>query len=229
MRILVVDNNILKPFWGAADLARFATEAPGATVEVRRAPQGDLPTDLARYDRVVISGSITSANDEAPWITQLEGAIRSWLERGTRVLGVCYGHQMIARVLGGQDSVRRGAAPEFGWTRIEQVSEDPLFRGLPKSFHSYSSHYDEVCRLPSSLKLLARSEICGVQAYAMQEKPVWGIQFHPEKTLEAATLELKEKIAQGKPATLLNPRKGPELYRDEVGQTIFRNFFQEQD
>jgi GMP synthase (glutamine-hydrolysing) len=225
MRILVIDNNILKPYWGAKDLARFAAEAPGATLEVRRAPQGDLPSNLLKYDRVVISGSVTSANEDAPWIAKLEESIRRWIENGTPLLGVCYGHQMIARTLGGKQSVGRAARPEFGWSRIDVLNEDPLFEGLPQWFYSYSSHYDEVCDLHPSLKLLARSEICGVQAYAMEGKPVWGIQFHPEKNLDEATTEIRAKIKKGEPKELLNPQGGQKLFDPKVGEVIFRNFF----
>ncbi len=224
MRILVVDNNIRKPYWGAQDLARFAAAVPGATVEVRRAPQEDLPTRLTHYDRVIVSGSVTSANDDAPWIERLQGALKLWVDRGTPVLGVCYGHQMIARTLGGKSAVRRAAEPEFGWTEIQVSETDPLFSGLPRTFHSYSSHYDEVCELAPGMKRLASSEICQVQAFAVSEKPIWGIQFHPEKTLHEATVELRNKRLQGEPKKLLNANSGEKLFNAEVGAKIFSNF-----
>jgi GMP synthase-like glutamine amidotransferase len=225
MRILVVDNNILKPYWGARDLARFAAEVPGATVEVRRAPQGDLPSDPLRYDRVVISGSVTSCLDDSPWVHRLDETIGRWLEAGTPMLGVCYGHQSIVRVLGGRESLGRNPRPEFGWTRIEKLADSKLLDGLPGAFWSYSSHYEEVQKLPKPLRLVARSELCGVQAFEMEGKPVWGIQFHPEKNLEEAKAELESKLKKGEPKELLHPTESDKLYDGGVGATLFRNFF----
>ncbi len=225
MRILVIDNNIDPACWGAADLRRLCCESSaGATVEVRRAPQGDLPGDFARYDRVVISGSMTSAMADAPWIAGLHEAIRGLVDRGKPVLGVCYGHQAIARALGGVGSVRRGEKAEFGWTRIEQVGSSPLLAKLPERFYSFSAHFEEVASLPPGASSLARSEWCAIQAFGIEGKPVFGIQFHPEKDLEDASRTFQSCRKKGAPKELLRPKEGPRLYDPKVGQTIFGNF-----
>jgi GMP synthase (glutamine-hydrolysing) len=225
MRVLIVDNNIEPASWGASDLRAQAARTPGANVYVRRAPDADLPRDLSRFDRFVISGSLTSAKAQAPWINQLEAAIRAMLDSGKPVLGVCYGHQMIARVLGGIGAVGKGEAPEFGWSEIERVAPARLFEGLPEKFFSYSSHFEEVTKLPSELKCVARSAACGVQAYEMPGKPVFGIQFHPEKDLEGAERSLIERKKKGIPKQLLRAGESRRLFDANVGETIFRNFF----
>jgi len=94
------------------------------------------------------------------------------------LLGICMGHQLIAHVLGGQ--VARGKTAEYGVMEIEVDEENGLFRGVPKRFKAWVSHFDEVKRLPMHFKPLAHSAICGAEAMAHESKPIFGVQFHPE-------------------------------------------------
>ena len=224
MRILIVDNNVLPEYWGSSDLRRFAHLAPGAVVTVRRGPHDDLPKDLSRFDRVIISGSMTSAMEQADWIGNLDALIRSALDMRKPLLGVCYGHQRLAAVLGGQQLLRKSATPEFGWTRIEISARAPLFEGLPDVFHSLSSHFDEVISAPKGAKLLASSEACAVQAYQVLDAPAYGIQFHPEKSLEEGNSTIASRRKKGEPKVLINPDLGSKLFDPVVGEKIFRNF-----
>ncbi len=200
-RILIIDNNRDPDCWGAADLRRMASLLDGATLYTRRAPEDDLPASPDPFDQVIVSGSKTSAMEDAPWVFKLHDFIRRTLDAGKPFLGVCYGHQSLVRALGGKETVRKAAQSEYGWTSIEVVESSPLMEGLSRSFYTYSSHEDEVASLPSGLKRLARSSACEIQACQLEGRPVFGIQFHPEKRLE------KEK-----------------LYDPKVGETLFRNF-----
>lgn len=224
MKILVIDNTIDQTSWGSRELVRFGRLFPGASVYVRRAPEGDLPRSPTGFDRVIVSGSKTAATEDAPWISSLHDFILRTIDSGKPFLGVCYGHQSLVRALGGKETVRRAAIPEFGWTQIEVLNPSPLFEGLDSQFYSFSSHFDEVCRLPKGMKRLAQSEVCEVQACQLEDQPVFGIQFHPEKNLEEAELALLERKKKGIPKTLLHPDRGQELYRPQVGELLFRNF-----
>lgn len=224
MRVLIIDNNIEPKSWGAQDLLSHAVHAPGATVTVRRAPQRDLPGRLDQYDRFIISGSLTSVNEQGPWIDDLENAIRRILDLRRPLLGVCYGHQMIARTLGGMKSVRKSPTPEYGWTSVELLTPSPLFAGLSNSFYSFSSHFDEICELPKGLVRVARSNLCDVQAFQMADRPVYGIQFHPEKPLAKGEAAMSNRKKLGTPKQLLHFGEGKKLYDPKVGETIFRNF-----
>jgi GMP synthase-like glutamine amidotransferase len=225
MKILIIDNTIDRDCWGSADLARFAAVEGGASVTVRRGPQADLPVFPERFDRLVLSGSKTSCLETFPWVEKLEEFTARWIDSGKPFLGVCYGHQILARALGGRDHVRRGKRPEFGWTRIEQVASSRLLEGLPKSFVSYSSHYEEVGTLPSGFRLLARSSDCAIQAAELVGRPVFGIQFHPERDLKAGDEALRRRKKEGKTDGLLGYGKGETLFDPAVGATLFRNFF----
>lgn len=200
----------------------------GIQLTTRRAPHGDLPnaSKLLRQDRIVLSGSGTSATEDAPWIDSLLEMIRRILDHGIPLLGVCYGHQMLARAIGGKSCVRRAGVPEIGWTRIRlnPAHGSPLFSGLKPEFHSFSMHYDEVAALPSGCTLLASSELCPIQAFSVDGAPASGVQFHPERDLEGArqTFATKSKLKPVPP--LLHPDRGHELHDPSVAGLIFGNF-----
>lgn len=225
MRILIIDNNMDEDSWGASDLRRYAVRHPGTTVYVRRGPHDDLPQDLSRVDKIVLSGSRTSCLEEAPWISRLDALVKKALNENKPLLGVCYGHQVLNRVVGGKELMRVGETPEFGWTKIEQVEDSPLFAGLGKSFYTFSSHFEEVASLPKGMKLLARSKDCAIQACQLENRPVFGIQFHPERDLDGAEKTFADRRKKGTPKVLLHPKDSHKLYDPKVGKTIFDNFF----
>jgi GMP synthase (glutamine-hydrolysing) len=69
--------------------------------------------------------------------------------------------------------------PEYGLSRMKVLEEDDLFKGLPKEFLVWESHNDEVKDVPG-FAVLAMSENCRIQAIKHHEKPLYGVQFHPE-------------------------------------------------
>ncbi len=226
MRVLIVDNNIDPDCWGAGDLRRLARLAPGATITVRRAPQEDLPREPWHFDRIIVSGSKTSVLEEAPWISALDEFIRRAVDAGKPYLGVCYGHQALARALGGKSTVRQAKRGEFGWARIERLAPSRLLEGLPDSFHSFAWHKDEVCGLPEGARALARSETCPIQAFELKSDPVFGIQFHPEREPAEAEKSLAARRKKGQTQDMLNAGLGRRLYDPKVGETLFRNFLE---
>ncbi len=225
MKILILDNHIDSDSWGAADLRAYASAVTGATVYVRRPPQGDIPLEPKYFDRIIVSGSKTSALEDAPWIEKLHDFIRRAVQENRPFLGVCYGHQSLIRSLGGKEFVGRSQEPEFGWTEIEVVQPSPLFQGVSKKFHTYSSHFEEVQKLPAGMKKLAQSKSCEIQACQLEDRPIFGIQFHPEKSLEGAEKALQVRKKLGTPQNLLFPKEGKKYYDPKVAENIFRNFF----
>jgi GMP synthase-like glutamine amidotransferase len=226
MNVLVVDCYMDKDVWGAADLCKYAYLKPGATFHVRRAPLEDLPNDISRFDRVVISGSRTSILETGPWIKALENFAKSVIQAQKPVFGICYGHQILARVLGGDDIVGKAAEPEFGWTKVSLIAKNasPMLENLPKTFYTFNSHYDEVRRAPSEMSIVAKSDICPVQALAHENLRVFGIQFHPERTLEEAEKKYKDMKKSGDSKLFRNASKGRTLYNESIGKTLFQNF-----
>ncbi|MEO5970008.1 MAG: type 1 glutamine amidotransferase [Bdellovibrionia bacterium] len=224
MKILIIDNNIDPGCWGSEDLRKCAKLAPDATIVTRRAPQNDLPSSPAGFDRIIVSGSKTSALEEAPWVESLIEFTQSAINSGKPYLGVCFGHQILARSLGGKKAVGKAAAPEFGWSQIKILESSDLMKGLEGSFYSFSAHQEEVCQLPQGMKKLAESELCSIQACQLENKPVFGIQFHPEKGIEEAEKVFIDK-RKVKKLELLNSKRSAELYNPKIAEIIFSNFF----
>lgn len=227
MRILIIDNNIDPDCWGAEDLRRCAHLASNATLVTRRAPENDLPASPKEFDRIIVSGSKTSALEKAPWVDHLVEFIQATLAARKPFLGVCFGHQMLARSIGGTQILGKAAQPEFGWSEIKVLESSDLMKGLGSSFYSFSAHYEEVSKLPPGMKKLAESDLCPIQACQLEDLPVFGIQFHPEKSAEDAEKTFNEKRADkaANKLKLLNPKRSTELYDPKTAETIFGNFF----
>ena len=127
---------------------------------------------LTDYAGIILSGGPQSVSDSAsPTID------RHILDLGRPVLGICYGHQLLAKLLG--SSVARADA-EFGRTRLELRKSDSLFRGTPKHQIVWMSHEDSVNDLPEGVELLAQTPACRVAAFGDFSRKLFGVQFHPE-------------------------------------------------
>ncbi|MCS7107133.1 MAG: glutamine-hydrolyzing GMP synthase [Acidilobaceae archaeon] len=133
----------------------------------------DLETILdfaGRSQGVVLSGGPLSVTEG-----RHDEIAKSLLRLGKPLLGICYGHQLLAKVLGG--SVGRSPAPEFGPTKVE-LSPDELFEGIPAKVTVWMSHNDAVLEAPPGAKVLARTR--GSPVAAMRYGAHWSVQWHPE-------------------------------------------------
>ncbi len=96
---------------------------------------------------------------------------------GIPTLGICYGLQLVARLLGGR--VIPGNQREFGKASVEVTERDSILAGLPDRFQAWMSHGDRVDTLPPGFRILARSGDV-VSAVSDEARRIWGLQFHPE-------------------------------------------------
>jgi GMP synthase (glutamine-hydrolysing) len=94
------------------------------------------------------------------------------------ILGICYGLQAITFQLGGV--VEKAQRQEYGRAKLQVLKEDPFFEGLPTSFDVWMSHADKVSKLPPDFEVLASSENSPYAVIRHREKPIYGVQFHPE-------------------------------------------------
>ncbi len=94
------------------------------------------------------------------------------------ILGICLGHQLVAEAFGG--SVRKGALGGYADVIVEVCDQDDILAGIGPRIKTWASHADEVDRLPGTFVRLARSEICEVEAMRHVNKPIYGVQWHPE-------------------------------------------------
>lgn len=162
--------------WIAAGLG---DALPQLRIDAQHEPAG-LP-DPSELSAVVVSGSHAMVSHREPWSEQLALWMRRCVKAQVPVLGICYGHQLLAHAFGGQvDNLPGG--PEVGTHAVQLTPEagrDALFSGLPGQFLAQLVHYQSVLRLPQGAVLLAHSDMEPHQAFRVGSCG-WGVQFHPE-------------------------------------------------
>ena len=137
--------------------------------------------DMEQINGVVISGSHAMVTQNLDWSLALEAWIRKLISAGIPLLGICYGHQLMAKAMGGVvDYHPRGI--EIGTTDVTCLAEclrDPLFKDLPSSFKAQVFHSQSVIQLPPSAVLLAKNDFEPHHGFRIGGA-AWGVQFHPE-------------------------------------------------
>jgi GMP synthase (glutamine-hydrolysing) len=113
---------------------------------------------------------------------------------GVPLLGICYGHQLLARHLGGK--VERGTRGEYGPAHLTVTEQDPLWNGVSES-QIWMSHFDTVAAVPPGFRVTASSGVSGVAAMSDPARRLFGIQFHPEVVHTRAGRRILENFVFG--------------------------------
>ena len=127
------------------------------------------------YKGIIFTGGPNSVYDPAS--PHFDPAI---LSLGVPILGICYGHQLIAYLAGGVIEPAASGS-EYGKTEVT-VKPGVLFDGVPEKSVVWMSHTDHVSRLPAGFKTIASTDACPSAAMADEERKIYGVQFHPEVT-----------------------------------------------
>lgn len=172
------------------DYPAWFARALGRELPVLRAHQGERLSsgmERVRPQGLIVTGSPLSVTEQAPWMVQLGDDLLRVAARGTQVLGVCFGHQLLARAAGGEVVVNPKGR-EIGTVRVQLTSaarRDPLFAWAGEGeLEVQATHLDAVDPMPDGATLLASNENCAAQAFRLSET-VAGVQFHPELWAEA--------------------------------------------
>ncbi|MFC7072852.1 type 1 glutamine amidotransferase [Halovenus rubra] len=181
---------------------------------------GDIPTQFD-VDGFVVTGSRASVYWDEQWIAELEPWVSKAIERGIPALGVCFGHQFLAHVLGGE--VEDMGEYELGYTTVQQTADSELLAGLPSEFVIFETHSDRVRSLPDNATKTLENEY-GIQGF--ETDTVYSVQFHPEYDIQTA-----REVTKGKD-TLSDERISAvldgideETYRDAAeAKQLFENF-----
>ncbi|MBW2323527.1 MAG: type 1 glutamine amidotransferase [Deltaproteobacteria bacterium] len=149
--------------------------------------KGDELPALDDFDFLIVMGGFQSAWEEEtyPWLIEEKKLIATALEQDKIVLGICFGAQVLAEVLGGKAFPNKNQ--EIGWHEVSlnpEGKESFLFRNVPEKFLTFHWHGDHFS-LPPDCSTLAFSEASSNQAFVSHRYQAVGLQFHPEMTLDS--------------------------------------------
>lgn len=153
-----------------------------------------FPQISEECDAYLITGSRFSVYDDEPWIRKLEEYVLTLHNSRFPLLGICFGHQMIAKALGGKtEPAQQGWG--VGVQNYQTVSTKKWIQPALKQFSLLASHKDQVTELPAGAELIAESEFCPNAAFRI-DNHILTFQGHPEfqKKYSKALMQLREKI-----------------------------------
>jgi len=138
-----------------------------------------LPNDTSVEDLRSVDGLILSGGAARVGLTGALGNCPAYFALDLPILGICAGHQIMARFYGGRTA--EASKPEFGAATISLVNGGgAIFQGTPDEQAVWESHNDEVVEAPPGFVITAHSESCEVQGMENEARDRFGLQFHPE-------------------------------------------------
>jgi GMP synthase (glutamine-hydrolysing) len=181
-RVLLLKPGVTSSRAVLGDYERWFARACGE-VELHKVElhSGEVPPSIEGFDGVIMTGSPLSVTQPTQWMERAAEFMLEASERGRPVLGVCFGHQLLAWKHGARVA-KNSAGRELGTVSVDLTEEGrrcELFAGFPARFEVQATHDDAVLESVEGLRVLARNEACGVQAFSLGAR-IFGVQFHPE-------------------------------------------------
>ena len=172
--------------------ALFADADPSISVSYVPVRDGIFPTDLDAFDAYVVTGSPRGVYDDDTWITPLHDLLRALYALGKPLIGICFGHQIIANALGGT-AVKSPKGWGVGIRTTPVISAADIFPEGAESYDLLYMHQDQVTALPEGAEVLMGDEFCPIAAWRIGHQ-VLCFQGHPEFTHDVvgAIIDLRE-------------------------------------
>ncbi len=143
------------------------------------APHNITPQEIELMNRDInVKGLVLSGGPASVYEPDAPKPDKDTLEMGIPVLGLCYGHQLLAKIAGGE--VKAAKKKEYGVANVTIIEATGILKNLDNSERVWMSHSDTVIAVPREYEILARTESSPVAAFRHSEKPIYGLQWHPE-------------------------------------------------
>ncbi|KAK7319499.1 hypothetical protein RJT34_04220 [Clitoria ternatea] len=170
----------------------------GETWDEYKVARGEFPhdDDLVLYDGFVITGSCSDAHGNDTWVRDLVALLNKLDSMHKRILGICFGHQILGRALGGKVT-RSPTGWDLGVRSITLASSLPLSLSsldLPSRLSIIECHRDEIRELPAKAEVIAWSDKTGIEMFRYGDH-IMGIQGHPEYSKDIL-LHLIDRLIQ---------------------------------
>jgi GMP synthase-like glutamine amidotransferase len=226
-RIAILNNNtdtsaFSKRFAddGEKVAAGLRAQRPDWTYEVWHARDDELPPEPDHYQGWVLTGSVASVNDGAPWMARLAELVRHLHRRQVPLVGLCFGHQMVAHALGG----RVGASPG-GWRigsaathyRAELYAALSWMQPSQATITLFAAHQEQVLQPPPEAQVLGGDPFAPAAALLVGTH-IFTTQYHPELSREFM-LALLDEYATLWPAPLVAQAR--QQVQQPVDATLF--------
>lgn len=174
---------------------------------------------------IVVTGSPAMLTDGAPWNAVAAAYLQEAVRLTLPVLGICYGHQLLAHAFGGRVDYHP-AGREIGTVplRLHGAAQgDPLLAGVPADFVAHATHSQAVLTLPVAATLLASSAHDNHHCFRIGER-AWGVQFHPEFTAPVMRTYVLEREAELRDEGLAPEQLLAAVEETPAATLILRNF-----
>ncbi|PWB35965.1 amidotransferase [Pseudomonas sp. SDI] len=215
LRICILETDVLRPElveqyqgYGRMFEQLFTRQPIAAEFSVYNVTRDEYPQDDQVFDAYLVTGSKADSFGNDPWIEKLKTFLLEHYQRGDKLLGVCFGHQLLALLLGGK-SERATQGWGVGTHRYVMNAKAPWMSPQVEELTLLISHQDQVTRLPENATVIASSDFCANAAYHIGDQ-VLCFQGHPEfiHDYSRALLELRQD------------NLGPEVYRKGIDSLV---------
>lgn len=185
LRICILETDHIRPElveryhgYGRMFKQLFAQQPIAAEVEVFNVIQGQYPDDTQCYDAYLITGSKYDSFGAEPWIQTLREYVLARYAAGDKLLGICFGHQLLALLLGGKTE-RASQGWGVGVQHYAVLAQEPWMQPRTEQLSMLIIHQDQVTQAPANATILASNGFCPIAAYRIGDQVLcW--QGHPE-------------------------------------------------
>lgn len=196
-------------------LNRFSIKPENVVLKAQEKPTFPEPENISG---VIVSGAHENVTDDLPWMTELQKWIKKIHKQNIPMMGVCFGHQIIGKALGGKVAFNPNG-DEYGLLPVQMLAKKAVFNvKLPEVFFAYATHSQSIVELPEGAISLAKSELEPNHIVHFGNK-TWGFQFHPEFTYKLTHSYIKDMKTAQSLGTIEQQNEA-----ETIGKTILDSF-----